>query len=291
MRPGGTNGSIHFYNSLSILLLMELMLTWKRPSQQILQVSFLDFYHILYSFNTPDRDLLTQLMHQLKTTFDEKIPGSQITFDIPWSPDCIDGRCYDWIGLAENTDFLFVMDYDTRSQIYDLSDCVAAANSPIQLVKDGMKNFTKLGISPDQLVIGIPWYGYDYTCISYENDTCYIEHVPFRGAPCSDAAGVQHDYRIIKQLLYHNSTTGRQWDEKSQSPWFNYVDQAGKLHQVWYDDPASLAIKFAFGQSMSLRGAGMWNADSLSYNTTDPQSIEETQVMWDIMRTYLYYFS
>ena len=45
-----------------------------------------------------------------------------------WSPDCIDLRCYDNRGLAENTDFLFVMAYDEQSQIFG-DKCVGLANS------------------------------------------------------------------------------------------------------------------------------------------------------------------
>lgn len=26
----------------------------------------------------------------------------------------------------------------------------------------------KLGISPDKIVLGLPWYGYNYSCIKYE---------------------------------------------------------------------------------------------------------------------------
>ena len=52
--------------------------------------------------------------------------------------ECIDGRCYDYQGLAIASDFLFVMAYDLRSQIYDLQDCIASANSPIARVDAGL---------------------------------------------------------------------------------------------------------------------------------------------------------
>lgn len=37
--------------------------------------------------------------------------------DIPWSPFGIDGRWYDWEGLASAADLLFVMAYDMQSQV------------------------------------------------------------------------------------------------------------------------------------------------------------------------------
>ncbi len=58
----------------------------------------------------------------------------------------------DYAGLAAATDFLIMMDYDMRSQIF--GPCIASANSPPNLILDAIQNFTKLGISPDKLVMG-----------------------------------------------------------------------------------------------------------------------------------------
>ena len=41
----------------------------------------------------------------------------QVSADIPWSPHGIDGRNFDWTGLAKAADLLFVMAYDTQSQV------------------------------------------------------------------------------------------------------------------------------------------------------------------------------
>lgn len=43
--------------------------------------------------------------------------GAQVTVDVPWSPYDIDGRSYDFKGLADAADLLFVMMYDTQSQV------------------------------------------------------------------------------------------------------------------------------------------------------------------------------
>ena len=40
-------------------------------------------------------------------------------------------------------------------------------------------------------------YGYLYECRSMVGNTCYIQPVPFRGAPCSDAAGREIDYADV----------------------------------------------------------------------------------------------
>ena len=86
-------------------------------------------------------------------------------------------------------------------------------------------------------MLGQPWYGYDYPCTKLDEDgTCYIPEVPFRNVKCSDAAGSQVPYYNILQMM--NSTGAeRQWNNTLKAPYFNYVDNNGTNHQVWYDDP------------------------------------------------------
>ena len=84
-------------------------------------------------------------------------PTTQSSVCVAWSPDCVDGRCYDYGALAEASDFLYIMGYDTRSQIFDA--CTAYANAALPLMQHGVKRFLESGIAPDKLVLGTPWYG------------------------------------------------------------------------------------------------------------------------------------
>ena len=65
-----------------------------------------------------------------------------MSFDVAWSPNCIDKRCYDYAAIAESCDLLFVMSYDEQSQI--LGDCIAMANAPLSQTLNGL--FTCLWI-------------------------------------------------------------------------------------------------------------------------------------------------
>ena len=63
-------------------------------------------------------------------------------------------------------------------------------------------------------------------------------------------------------LLRGNATAGRQWNNHSRSPFFEYTSAAdGKRHQVWYDDPQSLQLKYDLVTKLGLRGVGFWPAD------------------------------
>ncbi|PRP89148.1 di-N-acetylchitobiase-like [Planoprotostelium fungivorum] len=209
-----------------------------------------------------DAQLLTLLVSSLRDGLKDISPYYQVTFDVAWSPDCIDKRCYDYVGLAAATDFLFVMSYDMRSQI--TGPCIASANTPSRLARQGVEKFLEMGIDPNLLVLGLPWYGYDYPCEDETNTTttvCKIKKVPFRGVACSDAAGHERDFSLLEEIR-RTSTTGRRWDASLEAPWWNYVNaDDGKIHQVWYDDPQSLLIKVKWAKRLGMRGVGMWTGD------------------------------
>jgi Di-N-acetylchitobiase len=77
------------------------------------------------------------------------------------------------------------MVYDTRSQIY--GRCVASANSPLAIAQRGISRYLELGISPNKLVLGTPWYGYSYPCLDSapeDADVCRIKLVVRHGCDC-----------------------------------------------------------------------------------------------------------
>lgn len=231
------------------------------------------------------RDGYTSLVAQTTATFKSFDPSLMVSVDVAWSPDCIDLRCYDYIGLAKYSDFLFVMSYDEQSQIR--GKCIAGANSGFARTTAGVQRYLDIGVPADRLVLGVPWYGYYYPCLSLsETNECRIKEVPFRGVNCSDAAGTQINYYDLIKLV-KNSTTGRIWDLTTLSPYFIYKDPStGILHQVWYDDPESLTLKYQQAVDLNLRGVGMWNAECVDYLSTDPEEIIAVKQMWDAFPIY-----
>ncbi|CAN9500371.1 unnamed protein product [Ophioblennius macclurei] len=223
---------------------------------------------------------LTALVKETTEAFHREIPGSQVSFDVAWSPKSIDMRCYDYVTIAESCDLLFVMSYDEQSQIY--GDCIAMANAPLTQTLQAYDQYLDMKIDPKKIVMGVPWYGYDYPCLNLSQDgVCSIAEVPFRGAPCSDAAGKQKPYKWLMQQV-NSSFSGRLWDEKQQAPYFNYKDQSGQIHQVWYDDPQSICPKADAVKAKGLRGIGMWNGNILDYSD-EPVARQQTAMMWNAL--------
>ncbi|CAI5711035.1 unnamed protein product [Hyaloperonospora brassicae] len=223
---------------------------------------------------------LGSLVNELRVELEQHAltMNAQITFDVPWAPRGIDGRYYPWRELSLAADFLFVMSYDMRSQVYDT--CVAGANSPFALVKQGLQEFLlAYDVTPDKLVLGVPWYGYRYQCLEREGGGldnapwCPIEPMPFFGAPCSDATGQQVDYGDIRRLIERQGLV-EQWDPVTQTPFVSYSSEGQPL-QIWFDNPRSLRDKYALVRELGLRGVGMWNADTLDYSAAN-----DSAIMW-----------
>merc|ERR1711907_14275 len=205
----------------------------------------------------------------------------QVVVDAAWGPQGVDGRFYDVKGLADASDRLFLMAYDMQSQIF--GRCVAQANSPYQLIKQGLQAHLNLGIDPGKLVLGLPWYGYNYPCAnskaSDDTDVCIMPEDQWRGINCSDAVGEQNGFTdIMTMLSTKQNVTEVRWDDNMLSPYFN-IRVNGMLHQVWYEDPRSLAAKYALANEFGIAGVGVW-----TFGEIPSLPDKNARAMWDALR-------
>ena len=231
---------------------------------------------------TEQQELLSQLVRDTGAAFKKANQHYQVSFDVAWSPNCIDGRCYDYPAIAASVDFIVVMSYDERSQIFGA--CTASANSALPTTIVGIERYLYMGIPREKLVLGLPWYGYDYPCLTLTDNLCTIPKVPFRGVNCSDAAGTQRPYNQIVRLV-QSSVSFVQWNASFQSPFFNYRATTGEYHQVWFDDTESLSLKYTFAGQVGLHGLAFWNVDSLDYNGTQYDDFL-TKEMWETVLVF-----
>ncbi|KAI6658132.1 Di-N-acetylchitobiase-like [Oopsacas minuta] len=206
----------------------------------------------------------------------------QVSVDAAWSPDCIDLRCYDYIGLSKASDYLVIMAYDEQSQMAG-PPCYAKANSPYNQTLSGIESYLKSGINSSLLVLGLPWYGYIYTCLSFDNERCQIEEKIFRNSQCSDSAGRQLPYSYFMKVIQNDAI--RKWDSDSVSPYIN-VENMNSTQQMWYDDPLSLGFKYELARSLELRGIGFWNIDLMDYSNTLLNKLMRNE-MWETIDVFL----
>uniref|UniRef100_UPI00398EA8CB di-N-acetylchitobiase-like n=1 Tax=Pristiophorus japonicus TaxID=55135 RepID=UPI00398EA8CB len=256
---------------------------WINSKIQLAKKQFMDGLLVNYQQFLENDELylfgMIELIHETTQTFHREIPGSQITFTVPWAPNCIEGQCYDFATIAKHCDFLIVKSYDMHEET--MNECFAMSNTPYHQVVSGLSAYINLGIESRKLVLGLALFGYDYTCKHFfEPGRCELERNNLEDAPCSYAVANWVPYKDIMKLL-PKSFTGKYWDEVSRVPYFNYMVNI-TYHEVWFDDPESFSIKAFILRKLKLRGIGMWNANYLNYSAV-PIAAMQTEDMWNAM--------
>eukprot|EP01084_Bolivina_argentea_P104182 186568_1 len=193
------------------------------------QVEYYHFDGITFDYESPmfATDISSQqyvdIINETTQYFHTNMPGSQTSVCVAWTSDLCDGREYSYYDLSLVSDLLYIMDYDTQSQNWQ-HQCLAAANAPFQGMQRGVQSYLNLGIDPYKLILGVPWYGYNYTCdmTQMESKTskyCPIPFKTFRGVNCSDAAGNEKTYATLNSLIDSNmNITELKWDTSMRAP-------------------------------------------------------------------------
>ena len=97
-------------------------------------------------------------------------------------------------------------------------------------------------IPAEKLWLGVPLYGYDWPLPFVQGRT------KARSLSPQEAVALAVRYRVEIQ-----------YDQQSQAPWFRYTDEAGVLHEVWFEDARSIRAKLELARSRGLYGVGYWN--------------------------------
>ena len=96
-------------------------------------------------------------------------------------------------------------------------------------------------IEPKKIYMGVPNYGYDW-------------NLPYVKGTAATVIGNDEAVRIAAQ-----NNVSIQFDERAQSPYFNYTDQFGRQHEVWFEDARSIDAKLRLIDEYGFLGAGYWN--------------------------------
>ena len=143
--------------------------------------------------------------------------------------------------LNQYIDAYFIMDYDMG-----LSSGRTMPNAPMYSkdrldIPETVEAARSFGYTSDKIVLGMPFYGYDYTTTSNK----------------AGARSLSVKMKNMKIAVPEAKRYGRIWDNTSQTPWYWYKSR-GYYHQVWYDDPQSIKIKCDYAGNQKLAGIGFW---------------------------------
>ncbi|MDQ0856844.1 glycoside hydrolase family 18 protein [Bacillus sp. V2I10] len=144
-------------------------------------------------------------------------------------------EAHDYKAHGEIVDFVVVMTYE-----WGYSGGPPMAVSPIGPVREVLE-YTLSEIPANKVMMGQNLYGYDWT-------------LPFKpGGEFAKAISPQQAIRLASQY-----NVPIQYDMKAQAPHFNYRDNEGKEHEVWFEDARSIQAKFDLMKELKLRGMSYW---------------------------------
>lgn len=177
------------------------------------------------------------------------LPTAEISLASPavnWS----DG--WDLGALAGICDYLIMMGYN----YYWSGSATAGPVAPVSgenyhIVRSINEDYLDAGVPPGKLLMGVPWYGYDWPVTSSA-----------RKAPTT-GTGKSRIYDTALSLAANHT---RIFDDVTGVPWVSYEDSGWR--QMWYDDSLSLQIKSNIAKDMYLAGIGIW---ALSYEAGRPE--------------------
>ncbi|MRN56641.1 glycoside hydrolase family 18 protein [Paenibacillus monticola] len=165
-------------------------------------------------------------------------------------------EAHDYKVHGEVADFVIIMTYE-----WGYSGGPPMAVSPIGPVRQVLE-YAISEIPAAKIMMGQNLYGYDWT-------------LPF-------VAGGAYARALSPQAaidLARNRNAAIQYDYKDQAPHFDYWDDAGKQHKVWFEDARSIQAKFDLIKELGLRGISYWKL-GLPF----PQNWLLIQVNFDVVK-------
>ena len=172
--------------------------------------------------------------------------------------------------LNEAADGIFVMAYDFHYSESETAGPVAPINGGGKLynydLTSMLNDYTKY-VSPSKLILGVPYYGYNWVV---ESEQPYSARIPG-----DDYIGYSQSqtYEFIMDTLL-TMKPNVTWDPTSLTPYFSYVSPTtGSIRQVHFENIDSLKIKYELVFKYNLKGAGIW---ALGYDGG-------YQELWDVL--------
>jgi spore germination protein YaaH len=149
-------------------------------------------------------------------------------------------------------DAIMVMAYDFNWSGSRRAGAVAPIDSPYVLdSRDAMSAYLAR-VPASRLIWGVPYYGRAWTTTgSAQNSVTCV------AAGTCDAASWASRYVDAREAAADH---GRRWDSAGQVPWYRYRSSTYDTYvQGYYDDSASLNVKYDLVKANGLRGIGIWH--------------------------------
>lgn len=199
-----------------------------------------DFYGVDFDFefvNRADRDLYVDLVRRTA----ERVHPDGFIVTVALAPKTSadqPGLLYeghDYPGMGAVADLVLLMTYEW-GYTYGPPMAVAPLNSVRQVLDYGVSV-----IDPSKILMGFPNYGYDWT-LPFVQGESVAENI-------SNVEALERAAQVGAEI---------QFDEQAQSPFYEYVDEQGRQHIVWFEDARSTRAKLELINEYGLAGISIW---------------------------------
>lgn len=184
-----------------------------------------------------DRIPYHQFLQELKTALHEKGYTLSVSL-VPKYSNHFTGTWYtahDYATVGKIADFVMLMTYS-----WGWAGGPPMPVSPMNQVRMVLDYATSV-MPLNKIMLGIALYGYDWT-------------LPYKShQPAAKTISPKEAVALAKK--YHSAI---HFDSISQSPYFNYMDELGKQHMVWFEDARSVHAKYELIHRLGLRGVSYW---------------------------------
>jgi spore germination protein YaaH len=218
----------------------------------------LDFEPIVAGYS----EEFTKLVRSVRSELNAIAPGYQLTFDAMGS---IGNQPIAEATAPGGADAVLVMGYDYRTASSSVAGSISPLTGPVYDLTDTVRAYTAK-IPPSKVILGIPYYGRAW---STPTDALHAKNIS--GAKYGGSAEPSYAQAVDLVAAY-----GRRWDSVEQAPWTSYRRETctaaygcvTSWRQLYYDDAASLRLRYDLVNRTSLRGAGIW---ALGYDNGRPE--------------------
>ncbi|OIJ18989.1 spore gernimation protein [Anaerobacillus alkalidiazotrophicus] len=144
-------------------------------------------------------------------------------------------EAHDYRAHGEIVDFVVIMTYE-----WGYSGGPPMPVSPIGPVREVLE-YALTEMPGEKIMMGQNLYGYDWT----------LPYVP--GGEYARALSPQAAIELAR-----DRNVSIEYDYVAQAPFFEYVDDEGNEHIVWFEDARSIQAKFNLLKELGLRGVSYW---------------------------------
>ena len=235
-------------------------------NQQFSEIN-LDFEY----FGVSDENLrlgMNDLLAKLRLLIATNHPKVRLTIDVFGKSAERSSGLYDWQAVKEYVDYVILMAYDYKTRSSSQPGPVAPTlGAAVWGGNDVMTSLNLLlqKIPPYQVLLGIPFYGYQWQVTSLD----------IHEARTYPETGETVSYRRVRDLLakaQENSIT-TSWDGDSLTPYLSYTKEDNTKYLLFYEDDRSLQYKLDLVKDMNLGGIAIW---ALGYEG-------QTEELWNVI--------